>query len=155
MILVAVPYFQHRFSSSKWVLTYFEACNLVVFAVTVLGVTIGLTRPQVHASYPKRLLLSSLTCIAVSTLLSLSTLSIFKMSTVPYFVFLEITVCLSALANGLSRNAAFALAAGFGKEVYTQAIVTGEAVAGIMLCVIRKYSNLSLLPFQSSHFLQE
>lgn len=68
----------------------------------------------------------------ISVLLSLSTVNLASISSKSYFVFLLIAVLGTALANGLCQNAAFALVAGFNEARYTQAVVTGQAVAGIL-----------------------
>jgi equilibrative nucleoside transporter 1/2/3 len=62
----------------------------------------------------------------------LSTFSSFNMGANIYFIFTLAMVVITAVANGLSQNAAFAFAAGFGRTEYAPAIMTGEALAGLL-----------------------
>ncbi|CZR55430.1 related to intracellular membrane protein involved in nucleoside transport [Phialocephala subalpina] len=130
MILQAVPFFQRRFRGSPWILRYFQAFYLVFFAFTMLAVTLYLGMQFSRPSYTKRLHVALTTYVVVSTLLMLSTLS--SVATTPYFAFTLIMVVATAVANGLSQNAAFAFAARFGRTEYAPAIMTGEALAGLL-----------------------
>jgi equilibrative nucleoside transporter 1/2/3 len=61
-----------------------------------------------------------------------STLPTLNMGANLYFIFTLAMVVITAVANGLSQNAAFAFAAGFGRTEYAPAIMTGEALAGLL-----------------------
>ena len=52
-----------------------------------------------------------------------------------YFAFLMGVVFAASLATGLCQNGVFAFVAGYGRGAYTQAIMTGQAVAGVLPCV--------------------
>ncbi|KAJ9651502.1 hypothetical protein H2198_009230 [Neophaeococcomyces mojaviensis] len=130
MFLAAAPYFQSRFKGSKWILNHFQAAEISVSCVTNLVSMIILSKLQKNASYPKRIA-SSLTINAVAfTILALSTLV--KTSAGVYFGFLLVTIFVASLSTGLIQNGLFAFASGFGKGEYTQAIMTGQAVAGVL-----------------------
>jgi equilibrative nucleoside transporter 1/2/3 len=66
----------------------------------------------------------------------LSTIAKYHVRAEIYFWFTLAMVVATAVANGLSQNAAFAFAAGFGRTEYAPAIMTGEALAGLLPSVI-------------------
>ena len=49
-----------------------------------------------------------------------------------YFGFLLIAIFFTSLATGLIQNGLFSFTTGFGRSEYTQAIMTGQAVAGVL-----------------------
>lgn len=55
-----------------------------------------------------------------------------------------IIVFLASLAAGLCQNGVFAYVSGFGNSKYTQGIMTGQAVAGILPCLAQIFSVLSV-----------
>lgn len=132
MILQAVPYFHRRFRQSAWILQYFQAFYLVFFAFTMLLVTLVLGARRSRPSYTMCLNTSLIGYTVIASLLMLSTLSVFTVEAETYFVFTLAMVICTAIANGLSQNAAFAFAAGFGRTEYAPAIMTGEALAGLL-----------------------
>ena len=132
MILQAVPYYQRRFRSNSWVLRYFQSFNLCIFSITILSSTLLLSKSKGVVAYERRLRGSLLAYVLVATLLTLSTTGAFAVGPEVYFVFLLLMVFITAVANGLSQNAAFAFAAGFGRTEYAPAIMTGEALAGLL-----------------------
>jgi equilibrative nucleoside transporter 1/2/3 len=138
MILQAVPFFHRRFRDNPLILRYFQASYLVFFALTMLSVTLILGAQRSRPSYTYRLGLALITYVAVATLLMLSTFSVFNVSAKIYFTFTLIMVIFTAVANGLSQNAAFAFAAGFNRTEYAPALLTGEALAGLLPSTIGK-----------------
>ncbi|MCJ1283519.1 hypothetical protein MMC26_002849 [Xylographa opegraphella] len=144
MFLAAAPYFQSRFSSDEWILTHFQSAILTVSTVTNLGSMLLLTHLQQKASYPKRIVASLVLNIICFTLLALSTTLFKGISAMGYFVFLMFIVFTASLATGLCQNGLFAFVAGFGMSEYTQAIMTGQAVAGILPCIAQIVSVLSV-----------
>ena len=146
MFLAASPYFQHRFSSSADLLRAFPPTLLSVSCLTNL-VSMGvLTNLQSDANYPYRIILSLLLNIVGFTLLALSTVMFRDVSPSVYFAFLMIIVFTSSLATGLSQNGVFAYVTGFGVGEYVQAIMTGQAVAGVLPPIAQIVSVLSIPP---------
>ena len=146
MFLAASPYFQHRFSPSPPLLKAFPPTLLSVACITNL-VSMGvLTHLQSNAHYPHRIILSLLLNIAGFTLLALSTVVFRDVSPGFYFAFLMIIVFTSSLATGLCQNGVFAYVSGFGVGKYTQAIMTGQAVAGVLPPIAQIVSVLSVPP---------
>ena len=144
MFLAASPYFQYRFSSTPHLLTAFPPTLLSVFCVTNL-ITMGvLANMQSTANYPRRIIISLALMIIGTTLLALSTVTFKAISPSGYFAFLMIIVLLSALATGLCQNGVYAYASGSGIEVYTQAIMAGQAVAGVLPPIAQIVSVLSV-----------
>lgn len=132
MILQAVPFFHRRFQESPWILQYFQAFYLVFFAFTMLSVTLILGAQKSRPSYTSYLGSALTGYIIVAFLLMLSTLPRLNMGADLYFLFTLAMVIVTAVANGLSQYAAFAFAATFGRTEYAPAIMTGEALAGLL-----------------------
>jgi solute carrier family 29 (equilibrative nucleoside transporter), member 1/2/3 len=130
MFLAAAPYFQHRFRSHRWILNHFQAAEISVATVTNLGSMLVLTKLQKDANYPKRISASLIISSIVFAVLSISTL--IKASAASYFGFLLIAIFLTSLATGLIQNGLFAFTTGFGRSEYTQGIMTGQGVAGVL-----------------------
>lgn len=55
-----------------------------------------------------------------------------------------VIVFIAALAAALCQNGVFAYVTGFGKGEYTQGIMTGQAIAGVLPCVAQIVSVLSV-----------
>ncbi|KAI9669566.1 MAG: hypothetical protein M1817_004609 [Caeruleum heppii] len=146
MFLAAAPYFQRRFESSKSILRHFESATLSVSTITNLGSMLVLIHLQAKASYPKRIASSLCINVACFTLLAVSTTVFRHVTASTYLVFMLAMVFLSSLATGLSQNGVFAYVSGFGRGEYTQAIMTGQAVAGVLPCIAQIVSVLSVPP---------
>ena len=144
MFLAAFPYFQYRFSSSPWLLAHFPSAIISVSTVTNLASMGVLTHLQAGASYPSRITSSLVLNILSFTLLALSTVLFRHVSAGVYFGFLMVVVFAASLATGLCQNGVFAYVSGFGVGKYTQAIMTGQAVAGVLPCIAQIVSVLSV-----------
>lgn len=103
-----------------------------------------LTSRQRNASYPQRITVSLLLNIGAFTLLTISTVSFLSVSPEVYFGFLMIIVFVASLAAGFCQNGLFAYVSGFGEGTYTQGIMTGHAVAGVLPCMAQIFSVLSV-----------
>ncbi|RMZ92361.1 hypothetical protein DV736_g390, partial [Chaetothyriales sp. CBS 134916] len=130
MFLAAAPYFQHRFRGGRWILNHFQAAEISAATVGNLGSMIILTKRQKGASYPKRISSSLILTTVVFAVLALSTQV--RASAAAYFAFLLIATLSSSIATALIQNGLFAFSVGFGRSEYTQAIMTGQAVAGVL-----------------------
>jgi equilibrative nucleoside transporter 1/2/3 len=149
MLLAAGPYFQSRFASSARLLDNFQASELAVSSITNLGSMLVLTNMQAHASYPRRIVMSLLINLVAFALLALSTWFVLGISASTYFAFLILIVFATSLAAGLCQNGVFAFVSGFGQPRYTQAIMTGQGVAGVLPCIAQIVSVLSVGKSQS------
>ena len=147
MIIQAVPYFQHCFKSNDWILRYFQSYNLVVFSFALLAATIILAKSKAEAFYGKRLRTAIWIYIVVALVLTVSTIGPLVAEAEIYFPFVLLMVSVTGIANALSQNAAFAFAAGFGRTEYAPAIVTGEALAGLLPSIIGKPGTAALASF--------
>ncbi|PVI04424.1 hypothetical protein DM02DRAFT_611451 [Periconia macrospinosa] len=144
MFLAAAPYFQQRFESDERLLRNFQSVELVVSTLGNLGSIIVLTKLQAHASYPTRIIASLVLNAAVFALLAMST-RVFPASTaIGYFAFFVIVVFSASWATALCQNGVFAYVSGFGRPEYTQAIMTGQGVAGVLPCITQIVSVLSV-----------
>ncbi|KAK3109245.1 hypothetical protein LTR53_017715 [Teratosphaeriaceae sp. CCFEE 6253] len=144
MFLAAGPYFQMRFRGSPWISNNFQAAEISVSTITNLGSMLILTRMQANASYPKRIVSSLVLNMVVFTLLALFTRVFLDIGAQGYFVFLLFTMFSASLATGLCQNGIFAYVSGFGEPRYTQGIMTGQAVAGVLPCIAQIVSVLSV-----------
>ncbi|KAA8648853.1 hypothetical protein EYZ11_007657 [Aspergillus tanneri] len=144
MFLAAAPYFHRRFESNDWAATHYQSSILTVSTITNLGSVFILARLQKGASYPKRINISILINIAVFTLLAFSTVIAKHVSVSTYFGFLLVMVFGASLATGINQNGVFAYVSGFGREEYTQAIMAGQGVAGVLPCIVQILSVLAV-----------
>ncbi|KAJ6127322.1 hypothetical protein N7523_002934 [Penicillium sp. IBT 18751x] len=142
MFLAAAPYFHDRFESSEWFATHYQSSILSVSTVTNLVAAYILARMQKNVSYPGRITLSLLINCAIFTLLAFSTIVMKDVSVGGYFAFLMIMVFGASFATGLNQNGVFAYVAGFGREEYMQAIMSGQGVAGVLPCIAQILSVL-------------
>ncbi|KAF1821966.1 uncharacterized protein K489DRAFT_357781 [Dissoconium aciculare CBS 342.82] len=131
MFLAAAPYFQSRFARRPWLLSNFQAFFISISTLTNLVSMLVLTRMQAGASYPRRILISLALNMVIFAALAASTAFPHADPEV-YFVFVMVTVGGSALATGFSQNGIFAYVAGFAHPSYIQAIMAGQAVAGVL-----------------------
>lgn len=130
MFLAAAPYFQSRFEDNRWITNHFQAAEISVSTVANLASMIVLSKMQKNASYPKRIATSLIINSICFTVLAISTL--IKSSAEEYFAFLLVAILAASLSTGLIQNGLFAFASGYGRGEYTQAIMTGQAVAGVL-----------------------
>lgn len=148
MFIAAAPYFRVRFHSSPWALKHFQPVILSVSTVTNLACVLVFTRRQRDASYPLRIVGSLALLMVVFALLTLSTVDPgFRGSELPvglYFIFVMTMVFGASFATGLNQNGVFAYVSGFGRPEYTQAIMTGQAVAGVLPCIVQIISVLAV-----------
>ncbi|KAF2448232.1 nucleoside transporter-like protein family [Karstenula rhodostoma CBS 690.94] len=149
MFLAAAPYFQRRFDSDERLLRNFQSAELAVSTAGSLGSMIVLTKLQANASYPKRITSSLILNIVVFTLLAISTRAFLGVSAGAYFTFLMLVVFSASLATSLCQNGVFAYVASFGREEYTQGIMTGQGIAGVLPCIAQIVSVLSVPPKQT------
>lgn len=148
MFLAASPYFASRFVDDQWATENFQSAILSVSTLTNLGSMLALTNMQRSANYPNRIKLALLINTAAFALLTLSTSVFTAVSPRWYLTFLLVDVCFAALATGLFQNGAFAFAASFGRPEYTQAIMAGQGVAGVLPALAQIVSVLVVPPQQ-------
>ncbi|KAG9523400.1 nucleoside transporter family, partial [Aureobasidium melanogenum] len=144
MLLAAGPYFQSRFASSDRLLDNFQPSELAVSSITNLGSMLVLSNMQARASYPRRIVMSLLINLVAFALLALSTWFALGVSPTAYFAFLIFIVFVTSLAAGLCQNGVFAFVSGFAQPRYTQAIMAGQGVAGVLPCIAQIVSVLSV-----------
>lgn len=144
MFLAAAPYFQTRFESNEWILANSQSAILSVSTTANLLALLVLMNIQSSANYPLRIKASLLVTIAVFGLLTISTVAFRDVSATTYLVFLLLMVGASAWAAGMMQNGAFAFAASFGRPEYTQAIMAGQGVAGILPPLAQMVSYLAV-----------
>lgn len=146
MFLAASPYFASRFVDDHWATENFQSAILSVSTLTNLGSMLALTNMQRSANYPNRIKLALLINTVAFALLTLSTSIFTAVSPRWYLTFLLVDVCFAALATGLFQNGAFAFAASFGRPEYTQAIMAGQGVAGVLPALAQIVSVLVVPP---------
>jgi len=144
MFLAAAPYFQRRFESNDNLLRNFQPAILSVSTVGNLGFVIVLAKLQENANYPKRITAALAINAVVFTLLALSTKLFLSVSAGVYFAFLMVMVLSASLATGMCQNGVFAYVSGFGREEYTQGIMAGQGIAGVLPALTQIISVLSV-----------
>jgi solute carrier family 29 (equilibrative nucleoside transporter), member 1/2/3 len=144
MFLAAAPYFQKRFGQDEWILQNFQSGILSASTVTNLSALIILTNMQRNASYSFRIGAALIINIGAFTLLTVSTTYFLDISPKTYFAFLLLMVGGSSVATGLIQNGAFAFAASFGRPEYTQALMVGQGLAGVLPSVAQIISVLAV-----------
>ncbi len=144
MFLAAAPYFQSRFADNESILNSFQPAITSVGCITNLSSMLLLAQLQKTANYPKRILSSLFINIIVFVLLSISTSWFRGVSSPAYLVFTLIMVFSTSCATGLCQNGAFAFASSFGRPEYINAIMTGQAVAGVLPSVAQILSVLAV-----------
>ncbi|KAI1005794.1 hypothetical protein K3495_g2430 [Podosphaera aphanis] len=143
MFLAAAPYFQSRFAENATILARFQPAITSISCVSGLCTLIFLTNLQSKANYPQRIISGLALVTMVFILLTISTKHFDGVTPEGYFIFTLIMVFFSACATGLFQNGSFALAAGFGRPEYTQAIMTGQGIAGVLPAVSQIFSVLA------------
>lgn len=144
MFLAAAPYFQTRFHDNESILRTFQSAITSVGTVTNLVSMLILGHLQAKANYPKRIFISLIGNVIVFTLLAISTSYFRGVSSPVYLAFTLVMVFSTSVATGLCQNGAFAFASGFGRPEYIQAIMTGQAVAGVLPSVAQIVSVLAV-----------
>lgn len=142
MFLAAGPYFQHRFRGNQWISANFQAAEISISTITNLSSMVVLTRLQAGANYPRRVIVSLFINMAVFALLAASTA--INVGPGVYFAFLMVMIACTSLATGFCQNGVFAYVSGFAEPSFTQGIMTGQAVAGVLPCVAQIVSVLSV-----------
>jgi len=146
MFLAAGPYFQRRFRSSDWISKNFQPTELTVSTVSNLCSVMLFTVLQAKANYAGRIVAALIANMVCFTLLSLSTRLFTNISAGGYFGFLLIEVLAASIACGLMQNGIYAYVSGFGREEYTQGIMTGQAIAGVAPPIVQLVSVISAPP---------
>lgn len=144
MLLAAGPYFQRRFASNLWISNNFQAAELSVSSITNLVSMVVLSKMQANASYPKRVITSLVMNVVAFTLLAISTTAFTGVSADAYFGFIVSIVFTTSLATAFCQNGVFAFVSGFGQARYTQGIMVGQGVAGVLPCIAQIISVLSV-----------
>lgn len=150
MFLAASPYFNFRFTARPSLSRTFQSSVLTVSTITNLLVTLLLTKLQRTANYASRIKLGLVINTVAFILLTISTTTYRDISPDAYLAFVLVDVWLAALATGLFQNGAFAFAAGFGRGEYTQAVMVGQGLAGVLPALAQMVSVL-IVPQSSSH----
>ncbi|KUM63059.1 hypothetical protein ACN42_g4060 [Penicillium freii] len=150
MFLAAAPYFYRRFQSDDWTRLHYQPSIQSMSTVTNLGAAYALAKLQKNASYPRRITFSLLMNSVVFVILAFSAVVMTDSSPRAYFGFLMVMVCAASLATGINQNGVFAYVSGFGREEYTQAIMGGQGVAGVLPCIVQIFSVLAVPPKEDS-----
>ncbi|KAK0644995.1 Nucleoside transporter FUN26 [Lasiodiplodia hormozganensis] len=144
MFLAAGPYFQSRFESDESILHTFQSAQLSTSTVVNLGSMLILAKMQSGASYPKRIMAALLVNIVTFTLLAISTQHFLDISAKGYFSFMIIMVAAASFGTALIQNGVFAYVTAFGREEYTNAIMVGQGVAGVLPAIAQIVSVMSV-----------
>lgn len=142
-LMAVAPYFKRRFASSKPILDNFQAAELSVSTVANLASMIVLTKLQANASYARRIVISLLGNSVMFLLLAISTRAFLGVSPGTYLGFLMTMVLVTSVGTGFMQNGSFAYVSRFQRPEYMQAIMLGQAVAGVLPPIVQIVSVLS------------
>lgn len=140
MFMACATYFQRRFSGNDFLLNNFQPLILVFSTVTNLVSSYLLSKRQATADYPRRIWTSLLMNCALTTVLAASTV-IWVVGPESYIVVVLLCVIAASWSTGLSQNGVFAFVNTFG-GMYMQAVMTGQAVAGVLPAIAQILSVL-------------
>ncbi|PHH83981.1 hypothetical protein CDD83_2686 [Cordyceps sp. RAO-2017] len=155
MFLAAAPYFASRFSRDLWIEANFQSAILTVSTFVNLVTLVVLTNVQRTASYTFRINLALAANTAVFALLTCSTALFLDASPGLYLAFLLAMVAGTSWATGLIQNGSFAFAASFGRPEYTQALMAGQGIAGVLPAVAQVVTVLLFPPQQQQQQQQQ
>jgi solute carrier family 29 (equilibrative nucleoside transporter), member 1/2/3 len=144
MFLAAGPYFLSRLQADKKLQAQFQPSELAFSTTSNMLTMIILTNAQKNASYTRRIITGLILNIVVFTTLTISTKVWLDMSPVAYFSVVMIQIWFSSMGTGFMQNGIFAYMAGFGREEYAQGNMTGQAIAGVLPCIVQIVSVLSV-----------
>ena len=144
MFMAAAPYFRKRFQSHEWAMKSYQSSILSVSTITNLACVLVLAKRQENASYPRRIILSLVINTVAFLLLAFSTIFLRGVAVGVYFFLLMAMVFSASFAAGVSQNGVFAYVSGFGCPRYTQALMVGQAVAGVLPCIVQILSVLAI-----------
>ena len=144
MFLAGAPYFRYRLQSNKWTANHYQPSITSVSTIANLGTVITLAKVQKDVSYPRRIVLSFTVHIFVFTLLAFSTILAKDADTGTYFNFLMVMVFGASMGTGMNQNGVFAYVPMFGRKEYTQAIMVGQGVAGVLPAIVQILSVLAV-----------
>ncbi|KAK9333887.1 nucleoside transporter-domain-containing protein [Lipomyces starkeyi] len=147
--LSAAAYFQERFKSSDFLLENFQSCIMTTSTITATVAMIVLSYQQKHAKYTFRVWLALVMNIINFFILALTSITGGSWAITPYFIYILVSVFFSALATSLSQNGAFAIANLFA-PMYTQGIMVGQAVAGVLPSIAQILSVITVESTRSS-----
>ncbi|KAK9237221.1 nucleoside transporter-domain-containing protein [Lipomyces kononenkoae] len=141
--LSAAAYFQERFKSSQFLRDNFQSCIMTTSTITATIAMIVLSYQQKHAKYTSRVWMALVMNIINFFILALTSIVGGSWAITPYFLYLLVSVFFSALATSLSQNGAFAISNLF-VPVYTQGIMVGQAIAGVLPSIAQILSVVSV-----------
>lgn len=137
MLLAAFPYFETRFYTSGWIMLHFTSAITSVSTVTGLVFMLLLAHRQRNASYSNRVIVSLIVSSCLFMILALSTTIFTSVSAEAYFAFLMFVVFGTSSATSFCQNGLFAYVSKLGVSEHTQAIMMGNAIAGVLPCIAR------------------
>ena len=144
MYLAAAEYFKSRMADSHWLQDHFLSGITTASALTNLAGMIILTKMHENASYPKRIVSSLALNTVVFCFLTLSTIAFLDVRSEQYYGFLIAMDITSSLGTALIQNGLFAYVTGFGIDEYTQGILAGQGVAGVLPGIVQIITVLSV-----------
>src|SRR5450432_1900123 len=144
MFLAAAPYFAKRFHSDDWILAHYQSSITSVSTCTSLASMLILANIQSKASYQGRVAWGLLINIAAFCLLAISTTFFRHVAAGTYLGFTLAMVLASSFGTSLIQNGTFAFSAGFGHPAYIQAIMTGQAIAGVLPSIAQIVTVLAI-----------
>lgn len=140
--LSAIPYFSLRLEGHAVLQESVSSSLMLISTVTSTAIFIYLVGRQKDANYTARIGYGELIIAAAFLVLALSCLVFTGSSPVAYYVFILVTMLVSTFGTSYAQNGSFAIVNLFG-PIYAQAIMVGQAVAGILPPIVSMISAIS------------
>lgn len=138
--LSASVYFIKKFGAGTALGNNYSSTMMTVSTLTSFLLNSYLSTRQ-FANFVKRIELGSLANFSIFLLLSLIELFWPSLHNAGYFVFIMLLVLLSAMGTSFQQNGCMAIANVMG-PMYAQAVMVGQAIAGVLPSVALMLSNL-------------
>ncbi|KAK9471806.1 nucleoside transporter-domain-containing protein [Dipodascopsis tothii] len=129
--LSAAAYFQWRFSGTPFIRDNFESATMTTSTVVAMVTMLLLSGRQQDADYSARISRPLIVNLINFAVLSVASISGSHWADWAFFIYLIISIAFSAMSTASCQNGMFAIANLFD-PIYTQSIMVGQAVSGVL-----------------------
>lgn len=140
--LSASPYFFIRFEGYPGLQASISSSLMAISTITSTTIFILLVRSKRVANYAARVGFGELVIFSIFLVLAFSCVLFTNIHPVAYFVFLLFSIFISTIGTSFAQNGSFAIVNLFD-PIYTQAIMVGQATAGILPPIVSITSAIS------------
>lgn len=142
--LSASPYFYIRFEGYPGLQASISSSLMAISTLTSTTIFILLVRSKRVANYAARVGFGELVIFSIFLVLAFSCILFTNVHPVAYYVFLLVSIFISTIGTSFAQNGSFATVNLFD-PIYTQAIMVGQATAGILPPIVSITSAISAI----------